>query len=651
MNQDLIPHVDSLMKEGGLLESAADNLRKWLHSGFLSEDSLKSLAELIEAKNAEELNNRFYRQIAFGTGGMRGRTIGTTTTSVEFKESGPVRPGVGSNMMNEYTVSRATIGLFNYANAYHEKEGIDEAPSLVIAHDVRHFSRFFCELSASVWSQLGGNAYIFEGPRSTPQLSFTVRKLGATCGIVITASHNPPHDNGYKVYFADGGQVVPPNDNGIIAKVNESPLKGLDQYLNVDLRNVTVVGADLDREYVDCVVETVIDEEAFSESDLSVVFTPIHGTGAVATLPALERLGLEAIPVDAQMIQDSDFPTVKSPNPENAEALDMAIRLAEEREADALIGTDPDCDRMGVAVKGTDGKMVLLTGNQIGSLMAEYRIKKFKELGWIPEKGGDSVALVKTFVTTPLQDALAKSHGIKVVNTLTGFKWIGEKLKIYEEELKAALSEKGEQINYDQLSQRERAELLQEHSTFYVFGGEESYGYLPNDSVRDKDGNAASVIFCEMLASLKKRGISALEFLDELYLKNGYFLERLGQLVYEGAAGAAKIARILETYRVSPPKEIMGVGVSKFTDFGTETVFDPDGKEIPKQDLYFVELANGYRYGVRGSGTEPKIKFYLFGKEAVADRGSLAAAKDKTSKTLADLMEAILADAGNRAES
>ena len=638
-----------------MLDEAADNLKIWLGGGFLSDASIASLTELLESGNAEELNNRFYKKIAFGTGGLRGRTIGATPTAVEKGEMDttgkPEHPGVGSNMMNEYTVARATIGLYRFASKHLEASGGGVA-KLVIAHDVRHFSRYFCELSASIWSKLGGEAFIFDGPRSTPHLSFAVRHLGATCGIVITASHNPPHDNGYKAYFSDGGQLVPPNDTGVIAEVDQVPLDGLQDYLNVDLSSVTTLGEEIDEAYIDAVVETVIDPDAFKDSGLSVVFTPIHGTGAISTLPALERLGVQASVVDAQMVQDSNFPTVKSPNPENAEALAQATELSERIGADILLGTDPDCDRMGVAARGKDGKMVLVTGNQIGAMLADYRIGKLKRMGWIPEEGTQAAALIKTFVTSPLQDAIAKGHGIKCINTLTGFKWIGEKLRLYEQAAREAhKAETGEELDYDSLSQKERSEILQKHSTFYVFGGEESYGYLPTDAVRDKDGNAASVIFCELAASLKKEGSSVLEYLDELYLRNGYFLETLGQIVYEGAAGAAKIARILETYRSNPPESFLGSKVERFTDFGRETVADPDGKEIPKQDLYFLELENGYRYAVRGSGTEPKIKFYLFGNESVEGADSLESTKAQTRETLEALKGEILEDAKARAES
>jgi len=292
-----------------------------------------------------------------------------------------------------------------------------------------------------------------------------------------------------------------------------------------------------------------------------------------------------------------------------------------------------------------------VTGNQIGAMLADYRIRKLKSMGWIPENGTQSAALIKTFVTSPLQDAIAASHGIKTINTLTGFKWIGEKLHLYEQELKAAYeSEFGKSLDYDRLSQKERAELLQKYSTFYVFGGEESYGYLPTDSVRDKDGNAASVIFCELAASLKREGRTVLDYLDQLYLEHGYFLETLGQIVYEGAAGAAKIARILESYRSSAPTAFLDTKVARFTDFGVETVIDPDGKEIPKQDLYFLELENGYRYAVRGSGTEPKIKFYLFGNESVSNAKVLDSTKAETRSNLESLKEAILDDAKARSE-
>jgi phosphoglucomutase len=296
--------------------------------------------------------------------------------------------------------------------------------------------------------------------------------------------------------------------------------------------------------------------------------------------------------------------------------------------------------------------MVLLTGNQIGVLLAEYRITAMKKAGLIPKKGGKSSALIKTFVTSPMQDKVGKGHGLKVINTLTGFKWIGGKIRGYEDKLKKKVLKKtGIAMDYDATDYKTRAKLLQKHSTFYVFGDEESYGFLPADFVRDKDGNAACLIFCELAASVKNSGKTMDQFLDSLYLKYGYHLEGLGQIYYEGATGAAKISRILSSYRKQPPKTMNGQKVVKFRDFGRQTFKDADGEKIPAQDLYFVDLANGYSYGVRGSGTEPKIKFYIFAQAEVKNARQLAGVKEKTEAELNALREAIQADAAQRAES
>ncbi|HEX2099525.1 MAG TPA: phospho-sugar mutase, partial [Candidatus Synoicihabitans sp.] len=313
--------------------------------------------------------------------------------------------------------------------------------------------------------------------------------------------------------------------------------------------------------------------------------------------------------------------------------------------------TDPDCDRMGCAVRDQTGKMHLLTGNQIGALLADYRIAKYKELGWIPSKGSDRVALVKTFVTTPLQDAIGRAHGVKVINTLTGFKWIAAKIRGYEEQLKHALREQqGFALDYDATPFASRAKLLATHSTFYAFGSEESYGYLPNDYVRDKDGNAACLMFAEVCAWVKGRGETVLDRLDDLYRQHGYFLEGTINLYYEGASGAAKIKRILDTYRSSPPTAFGDVAVAKFQDFGRETFRDADGAEIPKQDLYFVTLGNGYTFAARGSGTEPKMKFYVFAHAPVPADADLRQVKHAVEAELSRVKALIEADAQRRAE-
>jgi len=652
MKSELVASVENWVREGKLLESAGRNLETWLEGGFLLPRSLESLRELVEADEAGELNDRFYQEIAFGTGGLRGRAVAARPAKAETAEDGsPEHPGVGSNMLNEYTVARATIGLYRYARRQLAEAGVQEPPKLVVAHDPRHFSRLFSELTASVWTSLGGVAFLFDGPRSTPQLSFTVRALKATCGVVVTASHNPPHDNGYKVYFADGGQIVPPRDKGIIASVNETPFEGLEAYLEIDLNRVVTLDASMDERYAANVAASLADPGVFNEVPLKAVFSPIHGTGAQATVPALRQLGLEPILVEEQLPANPNFPTVKSPNPENAEALSLAMKLADEKGADLVMATDPDADRMGVAVRDAEGELVLLTGNQIGSLMAEYRIARLKAMGWIPKEGSERAVLIKTFVTTPLQDAIATAHGVRSVNTLTGFKWIGAKLRRYEEQLvRAYFEETGIPIDYDRLSLPKRAELLGRYSAFYVFGGEESYGYLTNDTVRDKDANAACALFCEMAASLKREGKSLLDALDDLYERHGYYLETLGQLVYEGAAGSRRIARILESYREAPPERLGDQRVAKVADFGREKQADSDGEAVPAQDLFFVDLDNGYRCAARASGTEPKIKFYLFGREDVPDRARLPEVKRQTRERLEALRDAVLADAEKRAE-
>jgi phosphoglucomutase len=303
---------------------------------------------------------------------------------------------------------------------------------------------------------------------------------------------------------------------------------------------------------------------------------------------------------------------------------------------------------MGVAVRGRSGKMELLTGNQIGSLIAEYRLNKYKELGWIPKEGTKSACIIKTFVTTQLQDAIGHGHGVKVIETLTGFKWIAAKIGVYEEKLKAAMPPGWD---YDRTPFTERAALLQKHSTFYVFGTEESYGYLPNDYVRDKDGNAACLMFAELCAWVANQGMTVPEYLDTLYLKYGFYLEDTINIYYEGASGSAKIKRILDTYRSSKPAAFGDVGVSAFQDFGRETILDADGDEIPKQDLYVVSLSNGYRFAARGSGTEPKMKFYLFASDKVSAASELPGVKARVKAELARLKALIEADARSRAEA
>ena len=646
--------IQAAGRAGQLPPSTVQNISDWLSAGLPSW-AVASIDELIAKGAWSEINDRFYRYLEFGTGGIRGRTIGTVTTTAETGTPSPMgtpaHAAIGCNILNDFTLIRATVGLFRYTKAYLAKSGRADVPALVIAHDVRHFSRHFCELAASAWSRLGGAAYIFEGPRSTPQLSFSVRYLKAHAGVVITASHNPPHDNGFKAYFEDGAQMVSPHDKATVAEVNAVPIAGLGAFLEKDLTRVVTLGRPADDAYLAVASKAAIDPSVFQRTKLHVVFTNIHGTGGVMSVPLLIHAGCEVSEVHSQVAFDPRFPTVRSPNPENAEALSLAVALAEKENADVVVATDPDCDRMGVAVRGRDGKQHLLTGNQIGALLTEYRLTKYKETGVIPAAGSRNVAIVKTFVTTQLQDAIGRAHGVKVINTLTGFKWIAAKIAGYEAYLKGALlKETGVALDYDATTFEARARLLQKYSTFYAFGCEESYGYLPNDAVRDKDGNAACLMFAELCAWVKLQSKTVPEYLDEIYLKYGFYLEGVINIYYEGASGAAKIKRILETYRSAPPKAFGDVAVTQFQDFGVAVFKDADGEAIPKQDLYIVTLANGYSFAARGSGTEPKMKFYVFANAKVGGAAELAIVKAQVKTELDRIKALIEADAQKRAE-
>ena len=645
-----LDRIQTAAKGGKLLPTAAENLATFL-AAPLPSWAHASIDELVTKEAWSELNDRFYRYLEFGTGGMRGRTIGVVAATAETgtlsATGSPEHAAIGSNMLNDFTLIRAVVGLHRYTSGLLTSRKITAKPRLVIAHDVRHFSRHFCELAASAWTRLGGEAFIFDGPRSTPQLSYSVRWLKAHAGVVITASHNPPHDNGFKAYFDDGAQVVPPHDKGIVEQVNAVPLGELATFVEKNLSKVTTLGREADERYLAVAATAAIDPEVFKKTKLKVVFTNIHGTGAVQSLPLLVNAGCDVQSVPEQLEFDARFPTVKSPNPENSAALALAVALAEKNGADLVLATDPDADRMGCAVRNRAGKMELLTGNQIGALLTDYRLTKMKELTWIPREGSSRVCVINTYVTSQLQDAIGRAHGVKVIKTLTGFKWIAAKMRAYEEQLKSAM---GSGFDYDATPFAQRVKLLQQHSTFYAFGCEESYGYLPNDLVRDKDGNAACLMFAEVCAWVKSRGLTVSEYLDEIFLKHGFFLEGTINLYYEGASGNAKIKRILDTYRSNPPTRFGAVAVTKFEDFGRQDIRDADGDLIPKQDLYFVTLANGYSFAARGSGTEPKMKFYLFASEKASGASELATVKTKVKATLDGLSQLIEADAKTRAE-
>ena len=630
---DISIRIQQAVSAGRLLESSARNIAQMLERST-EPVVAASIAELVETGAWDELNDRFYKTLAFGTGGLRGRTIGKIVTAAERGAPQPLgrpeRPCVGTNAMNFYNISRATQGLVAYVREWFAQSGLPGRPKIVVANDTRHFSRDFTELVARVGTENGCDVCIFEGPRSTPQLSFSVRHEGAHAGIVITASHNPPHDNGYKVYFNDGAQVVEPHAGGIIAKVNAiesdvyTPLPAAEQ------GKLTVLGAANDDAYMARLETLILDRPmvaAAAQSGLRIVFTSIHGVGGTIIRPMLDRLGFRYATVPEQDVADGRFPTVKSPNPENAEALAMAMQLADKDGADLVIATDPDCDRMGVAVRNAAGRLELLTGNQIGSLMAYYRVRKLIEQGVITPANAARCVIVKTFVTTDLQKAIAEKHGMRCVETLTGFKYIGEKLGKYEAALPAEVRTK-----YRTLSEPETRALRLAQSSYYVCGGEESYGYSAADFVRDKDGNGAAVVFAEVAAYAKSRGLTLLALLDEVYAAYGFYLEKNGSLTFEGADGAAKIQRLVESYAAQPPPVADGSAVSGTRNFAIETFTDVEGDTIPKEKMLMIDLADGRRIAVRPSGTEPKIKFYLFARRAPEAGKSFTAAELATIK-------------------
>ncbi len=628
---DLTERLNSAVASQDLLESSRDNILGLLESGT-NELYDSTIKELLDQGQFSELNDRFFKKLAFGTGGMRARTIGRVVTSVEKGTptalERPEHPAVGTNCLNYYNLSRATQGLVRYIKHWAQEKGKAGKPSLAIAHDTRHFSPEFAQFCAKVAAENGCDVYLFPGPRSTPQLSFAVRHLNASAGIVLTASHNPPHDNGYKVYFDDGAQVVQPHANRIIEEFNNTPSETYDALPESEQGTVTTLGEDNDQIYMDRLESLLLQPDLVaSQNDLKIVFTNLHGTGGVISPPMLRRLNFQCDTVKAQDEQDGRFPTVDSPNPENAPALAMGIAQANADGGDIVLATDPDCDRMGVAVRNTSGDLQLLTGNMIGCLMGYYRIKTFFDLGILNDQNKSHATWVKTYVTSPLQDAIAAGFGINCVNTLTGFKYIGEKLRKYEEQIPEDLRK-----NYRDLPLETTRDLRLEHSQFFVFGGEESYGYLADDGLRDKDGNGAVVMFAEVAAYAKSKGITLVELLDQIYQEFGYYLERAESIYMEGADGAAQIQKLANSYRDNPPTEVDGCKVAQVRNFFSGDNVDEEGDSIPAEKMVIVELEDGRKFAVRPSGTEPKIKYYLFGNQK--DVTDLPAAKKSASQSL-----------------
>ena len=645
MVDKIFPVLEQAVAEGKLLASSLENI-KLLTGGTADPVVPATIAELVQAGEWAELNNRFYKTLAFGTGGLRGRTVGNIVMPAEQGQGGvngrPEFPCVGTASMNYFNVGRAMRGLITYVRRFVEAEGTGRKPLIVIGHDTRHFSRDFAELCARICTDLGCDCALFDGPCSVPEVSFTIRELNADTGVMLTASHNPAHDNGFKAYFNDGAQLVAPHDQGVIAEVNALTSDTYEPLPADQQGKLRVLGAEMDDIYIKRLKGIVLRPEVFGKASAKVVYTNLHGTGKRCIVPMLKSIGCQLSTVAEQDVQDGRFPTVASPNPENAPALDMAIAQADRENADLVIATDPDCDRMGIAVRDkATGKMQLLTGNQTGCLLAWYRCMSMRELGLVTPQNIEHAVMVKTFVTSPLQDAIAEHFGIATVNVLTGFKWIAAKLGKYENAIPAEKRQ-----GYRSMTEEQTRALRLEHSKYFVFGGEESYGYLAQDFVRDKDANCAALCLAEMNAYLATQGIGLLECLNNIYKELGYYKELGKNIVMEGADGAAKIAALTKDYIANPPTEMDGAAVVAVRDFSSGKMVDAEGDPVPAEKMLFIDLADGRSFAVRPSGTEPKIKYYLF---AHGEKGAdVASSKAAVEAGIDSLWKAIEADAHAR---
>lgn len=541
------------------MSEAVRKYEAWLNDPQMDE-ATKAELEAIAGQTAE-IEDRFYRDLAFGTGGLRGVI------------------GAGTNRMNAYTVGKATQGFARFVKEQASSAGTE--PTVVIAYDSRHRSPEFAEEAALVLAGNGVKAYVFESLRTTPELSFAVRHLRASGGIVITASHNPPEYNGYKVYGPDGCQLVPQLAEQVIQYIQEVPsfadVKKLAKDEAITAGRLQYIGDAVDEAFIRAVTAATPGGDAVRQAaaDLKVVYTPLHGTGNLAVREALKRSGFTQVTVVAeQELPDANFSTVKSPNPEERAAFELALQLAERDNADIVIGTDPDCDRMGAVVRNSEGVYTVLSGNQSGALMIHYVLTRLKEEGRLPQDG----IVVKTIVTSEMGAEIARSHGLQVASTLTGFKYIGE------------LMTKFEQAG---------------GTPSFVFGYEESYGYLAGTYARDKDAVQASLLICEAAAYYKQQGLSLYDVLLELYAQYGYYQEHLESITLKGKDGMEKILAIMNDWRSNPPAEVAGVQVERLLDYAKGI----DG--LPRENVLKFMLADGSWFCLRPSGTEPKIKLYF----------------------------------------
>jgi phosphoglucomutase len=537
----------------------AQKVQTWLEGNY-DEDVKDNIREL-QQSNKDELADAFYRNLEFGTGGLRGIM------------------GIGTNRMNRYTVGMATQGYANYLKQSFPGEEVKVA----IAHDCRNNSRFFAETAANVFAANGIKVYLFEELRPTPELSYAIRHYKCHGGVVCTASHNPKEYNGYKAYWNDGGQLVPPHDKNVIAEVEK--INSVDEVKwSGGEQNIIPISKEIDSAYIDMLKSLSVYPEVIREqSDLKIVYTSIHGTGITLVPQVLQEFGFNNVHVvEEQATPDGNFSTVVYPNPEESEAMSIGLKKAQELDADILLGTDPDADRVGIGVKDNEGKWVLLNGNQTAVLAFNYMIESRKEKGLA--KPNDMV--VKTIVTTDMIDVIAEKNGVKCYNVLTGFKWIAELIK-----------EKEGKENY-------------------IIGGEESYGLMIGSQIRDKDAISAVALICEMAAYEKQKGRTLYQKLVDLYVQHGCYKEHLISITKKGMNGQQEIAQMMESYRSNPPKTLAGMEVSQLLDYQQQvaTNLKTGSKspiQLPKSNVLQFLLEDGSKASARPSGTEPKIKFYF----------------------------------------
>ena len=552
-----------------------ERINSWLNGAY-DKETKKEIKNLLDSKNEKELTDAFYRDLEFGTGGLRGIM------------------GVGTNRMNKYTVGRATQGLANYILKQNGKDF-----KVAIGYDSRNNSDIFSKTAAEILSSNGIKVYLYDDIHPISLLSYAVRSLGCIAGIVVTASHNPKEYNGYKVYWTDGAQVIPPHDKNIIDEV----LKVSPEEVKMgDNSKVSLIGKDIEDKYMNDLMGYLVNPDIIKKhNDIKIVYTPIHGSGYKMVPMALKKAGFTNITtLETVQPPNGNFPTVESPNPENPEALKMAVDKAKEIGAELVMGTDPDCDRMGCALLNRDGNYIYLTGNQIGSIILNYLITNKKNI--------KNPFVVKTIVTTELARTIADANNVKLFDVLTGFKWIADIIE-------------------------------REKDGNYLFGFEESFGYCINGNVRDKDGVSSCLIFAEILAYCKDNDMTLADYLESLYEKYGYFYEETISITKKGADGAKAIEDMMTYYRNNMPKEISGVEVVHISDYEKKEVYANDGKKIkditlPKSNVLQYILEDNTKITIRPSGTEPKIKFYfeVCVKESKDKRVSVAKEKVESFK-------------------